>query len=63
MKKMREKGLRVEMDNRSEKIGRKVRDAQVEKIPYMITLGDKEEENKTQQSRPQEKPNPTTKRR
>ncbi len=46
-KKMREAKIRVELDNRSETIGRKVRDAQLQKVPYMITLGDKEEENKT----------------
>jgi threonyl-tRNA synthetase len=44
---MREKGLRVEIDDRGETIGKKVRDAQLEKVPYMITIGDKEQENKT----------------
>lgn len=38
-------GIRVECDLRSEKIGRKIRDAQLEKIPYMLILGDKETEN------------------
>ena len=38
-------GIRVECDFRSEKIGRKIRDAQLEKIPYMLVLGDRELEN------------------
>lgn len=38
-------GIRVECDFRSEKIGRKIRDAQLEKIPYMLILGDREVEN------------------
>lgn len=38
-------GIRVESDLRSEKIGRKIRDAQLEKVPYMLILGDKETEN------------------
>jgi threonyl-tRNA synthetase len=37
----------VEIDDRGETIGKKVRDAQLEKVPYMITIGDKEQENKT----------------
>jgi threonyl-tRNA synthetase len=36
------KGLRVELDARNEKIGRKIRDCQVEKVPYMLVIGDKE---------------------
>lgn len=38
-------GIRVECDFRTEKIGRKIRDAQLDKIPYMLILGDKETEN------------------
>ncbi len=38
----REKGIRVEADLRNEKLGYKVREAQVEKIPYMLVIGDKE---------------------
>ncbi|MCH5163981.1 MAG: threonine--tRNA ligase [Clostridiales bacterium] len=38
-------GLRCEVDIRSEKIGYKIREAQMEKTPYMIILGDKEKEN------------------
>ena len=37
-------GLRTETDARSEKIGRKIRDAEVEKVPYMLVLGNKEVE-------------------
>ena len=40
-------GIRVEVDARSEKIGYKIREAQLEKIPYMLVVGDKEMENKT----------------
>ncbi|MBI5603517.1 MAG: threonine--tRNA ligase [Deltaproteobacteria bacterium] len=39
-------GLRVELDIRNEKLGLKVREAQLQKIPYMIVIGDKEEEQK-----------------
>lgn len=37
-------GLRVEMDSREEKLGYKIREAQMKKIPYMLVLGDKEVE-------------------
>lgn len=37
-------GFRVELDDRSEKIGYKIRQAQLEKVPYMLVLGDKEQE-------------------
>lgn len=39
---MEKHGLRVEIDDRSEKIGYKIREAQLEKVPYMIVLGDKD---------------------
>ena len=39
-------GLRVEIDARDEKLGRRIRDAQLQKVPYMIVLGDKETQNK-----------------
>ncbi len=42
--KLRRKGLRVETDLRNEKIGFKIREAQMQKIPYMLVLGDKEVE-------------------
>lgn len=41
------KGIRCEIDDRSEKIGFKIRSAQLEKIPYMLLAGDKDIENKT----------------
>ncbi|MDR1408728.1 MAG: threonine--tRNA ligase [Oscillospiraceae bacterium] len=44
---LRKAGLRVDIDRRSEKIGYKIREAQVEKIPYMLLLGDKEVESGT----------------
>lgn len=39
---MKEKGIRVELDSRNEKIGYKIREAQLMKVPYMLVLGDKE---------------------
>lgn len=41
------KGMRVEIDDRSEKIGFKIREAQLSKVPYMILVGDKDIENNT----------------
>ena len=38
-------GVRVSVDDRSEKIGYKIREAQLEKIPYMLLVGDKEIED------------------
>ncbi len=40
-------GLRVEMDDRSEKIGYKIREAETKKVPYMAIVGEKESEAKT----------------
>lgn len=40
-------GIRAELDNRNEKIGYKIREAQLQKIPYMIIVGDNEVETKT----------------
>ncbi|CAH2212346.1 threonyl-tRNA synthetase [Tepidibacter aestuarii] len=40
-----DKGIRVEIDNRAEKIGYKIREAQLEKVPYMLIVGEKEQEN------------------
>ncbi len=39
--------IRVEIDDRSEKLGYKLREAQLEKVPYMIVVGDKDIENNT----------------
>ncbi len=44
---LKEIGLRVEKDIRDEKLGKKIRDAQVEKIPFMVVLGAREVENGT----------------
>jgi len=44
---LKEIGLRVEKDTRDEKLGKKIRDAQVEKIPFMVVLGSREVENGT----------------
>ena len=46
-KDLRSKGLRVSLDNRSEKIGSKIRDAEMQKINIMIIVGEKEVENET----------------
>jgi threonyl-tRNA synthetase len=45
--KMLEKGIRVEVDSRNEKIGYKIREAQMNKIPFMLVIGDKEMEEGT----------------
>jgi threonyl-tRNA synthetase len=44
-KKLKEKGIRVTVDERSERMNAKIRDAQNQKIPYMLVVGDKEMEN------------------
>ncbi len=44
---LRKQGLRVEVDDRDEKIGKKIRQAQMDKIHYMLVLGDKEMEEGT----------------
>ena len=38
-------GIRVELDDRAEKVGFKIREAQLEKIPYMLVVGEKEMES------------------
>ena len=43
---LRENGIRAELDERAETLGNKIRNAQNEKVPYMLVLGDKEIENK-----------------
>ncbi len=40
-------GFRVEADIRNEKIGKKIREATLEKVPYMLVVGDRDMENKT----------------
>jgi threonyl-tRNA synthetase len=44
---IRKSGIRAETDLRNEKVGYKIREAEVNKIPYMVILGDQEEENRT----------------
>ena len=46
-KKLEALGYRVEVDYRNEKIGKKIRDAQMEKVPYMVVVGDRDMENGT----------------
>jgi threonyl-tRNA synthetase len=41
---LREQGLRVDVDERSESIGKKIREAEVLKVPYMLVVGDQEQE-------------------
>lgn len=42
---LRHAGIRVSIDQRNEKLGRKIRDAQIKKIPYTLVLGDKEQQS------------------
>ena len=44
---LKKAGIRVEVDDRDEKLGYKIRQAQLQKIPYMLILGEKEQEAKT----------------
>jgi threonyl-tRNA synthetase len=44
-KSLRSAGLRVEIDDRNEKIGKKIRDTELMKVPYMFVIGEKEVEN------------------
>jgi threonyl-tRNA synthetase len=46
-KKMDARGIKAEVDGRSEKIGYKIREAQLQKVPYMLIVGDKESETQT----------------
>lgn len=43
---LKSQGVRVEIDDRNEKMGYKIREAQMQKIPYQLVVGDKEVENK-----------------
>ena len=43
---MQARGLRVELDESNEKLGAKIRDAQLAKVPYTLVVGDKEVEGK-----------------
>jgi threonyl-tRNA synthetase len=44
---LRARGLRVEVDERNEKLGYKIREAQVNKVPYMLVIGAREQESNT----------------
>ena len=47
MKTLRKHGYRIEVDDSEEKLGKKIRQTQMEKIPYMLVVGDKEVESGT----------------
>jgi threonyl-tRNA synthetase len=47
MDELKSKGIRVEIDKRSEKLGYKIREARMDKVPFMIILGEKEQGNGT----------------
>ena len=49
---LRQEGFRVEVDSRNEKIGKKIREATLEKIPYMLVVGDRDMEAGTSPSVP-----------
>ena len=42
---LKDAGIRAELDSRAEKIGYKIREAQMQKVPYMLVVGAKEEES------------------
>ena len=44
---LREDKIRVEVDDRDEKLGYKIREARMDKVPYMIIVGEKEKNNKS----------------
>jgi threonyl-tRNA synthetase len=44
---MEQNGIRAEVDSRNEKIGYKIREAQLEKVPYMLVIGDREVDDRT----------------
>ena len=46
-RRLEEKGIRVELDDRNEKIGYKIREARLQKVPYMLIIGNNEVENGT----------------
>ena len=43
---LQQAGIRVSIDHRNEKLGRKIRDAQMKKVPYILVLGDQEQKDK-----------------
>jgi len=44
VERLRQSGLRAELDDRAESVGRKIRDAELRKIPYMLVVGDREQD-------------------
>lgn len=54
-KNLEDNNVRVEIDLRTESIGKKIRDAQLEQVPYMLVIGDKEVASKTVSPREREK--------
>ena len=52
---LKNEGLRCETDSRAEKIGYKIRTAQLEKVPYMLIIGEKESENNSVSVRQRDK--------
>ena len=44
---LKEKKIRTELDDRDEKLGYKIREARIDKVPYMLIIGDKEQRNRT----------------
>lgn len=51
---LREKDIRVELDKRNEKLGLKIRESQLEKVPYMLIVGDQDESDNTVSPRSRE---------
>ena len=47
MEQLKAQGIRVELDKRSEKLGYKIREARMDKVPYIVILGEKEQANGT----------------
>lgn len=47
LEKLKERNIRVELDERNEKLGYKIREAQLDKVPSMIILGEKEQAGST----------------
>ena len=47
MEQLKARGFRVELDQRDEKLGYKIREAQLDKVPYMVILGEQEQKGKT----------------
>ncbi|WP_042477634.1 threonine--tRNA ligase [Bacillus ndiopicus] len=56
-KALQKANIRVSIDMRNEKLGRKIRDAQLQKIPYILVLGDQEQQNQTVNVRTHKKDN------